>query len=61
MQQHVPDIPVLHFDGVSLKTMHEADDAPPERPPVIVQPQPEVSDDELSSLLRTPSEKASNS
>ena len=65
MQQHVPDIPVLHFDGATLNTMHEADDAVTKQPPVIVQPprSTEVNEDELTSLLRSSTShgKASNS
>ena len=65
MRQHVPDIPVLHFDGATLNTMHEADDAVTKQPPVIVQPprSTEVNEDELTSLLRSPTShgKASNS
>ncbi|MDG1838114.1 MAG: hypothetical protein P8I91_04860 [Phycisphaerales bacterium] len=65
MRQHVPDIPVLHFDGTSLNTVHKALDAATKQPPVIVQPPRsiEVNEDELMSLLRssTTHDKASNS
>ena len=65
MRQHVPDIPVLHFDGTSLNTGHEAIEVVTKQPPVIVQPprSTEVNEDELTSLLRSPAahDKASHS
>ncbi|MDP7028658.1 MAG: hypothetical protein QF733_00370 [Phycisphaerales bacterium] len=52
MQQHVPDIPVLRFDGQDLRSMHEPPPATPD-PPVVVQPPhtQEVNEEELATLL----------
>ena len=53
LHTHVPDVPVYQFDGASLQQLHTPDAADATEPPVIVQPphQPEVTDDELSTLL----------
>jgi len=52
LQHHVPDIPVLRFDGTRLRSMHEPPAASPE-PPVVVQPPqtPDVNEAELVTLL----------
>jgi len=53
MHTHVPDVPILQFDGATLQRLHTPDASDASEPPVIVQPplRPEVSDDELSTLL----------
>ncbi|MDP7070536.1 MAG: hypothetical protein QF561_04215 [Phycisphaerales bacterium] len=53
MQQHVPDIPILRFDGANLVSLHAS--TPEPAPPVVVSPSgsPELTDEELSTLLST--------
>lgn len=53
LQRHVPDVPVLQFDGAALQRIHTPEGHIKHEPPVIVQPpgRPEVTDDELSTLL----------
>ena len=53
MQRHVPDVPVLQFDGTTLQHVHTPKGLDKNDPPVIVQPpiHPEVTDEELSTLL----------
>lgn len=51
LTRHVPDIPVLHFDGSTLQTHRAA--SPDAEPPVVAHPpsKTDVSDAELASLL----------
>ncbi len=52
MKHHVPDIPVLRFDGKSLRRMHEPPMDTPE-PAVVIQPPrtPDLNEAELATLL----------
>ncbi|MCP4759397.1 MAG: hypothetical protein GY894_01030 [Planctomycetes bacterium] len=51
MQKHVPDIPILRFDGAALVSVHAS--TPEAAPPLVVNPSnsPELTDDELATLL----------
>lgn len=53
LHTHVPDVPIFQFDGATLQRLHTPDASDASEPPVIVQPphRPEVTDDELSTLL----------
>ena len=54
MLLHVPDVPVMQFDGAALQRVHTPDASDVSDPPVAVQPpkRPEVTDDELNTLLQ---------
>jgi hypothetical protein len=62
LHTHVPDVPVYQFDGAALQQLHTPDASDAVEPPVIVQPphQPEVTDDELSTLLTPRQEDGSS-
>jgi hypothetical protein len=53
LRRHVPDVPVLQFDGTTLEQVHTPKGIETREPPVIVQPpvRLDVTDDELSTLL----------